>query len=99
MNSHGSFILTHFDISLNDENKCLSSIYWRPKLHKSSTKTRSIIAARKCSIKPLSKSINSVYKLMFKQIESYYKQVSFFSRVKLFWSIHNNQPVIDNIKN
>ena len=30
---HGTTILTHFNISLNAEKKCLPSIYWLPKRH------------------------------------------------------------------
>ena len=99
MNSHGRTILIHFDISLNDGNKCLSSIYWLPKLHEIPIKIRLIIAAPKFSINPLSKCITFVLKLTFKQIESYYKQSFFFSGVTSFSEILKNQSVIDSVKN
>ena len=63
---HGNNILTYFKIFLNDENKSLPSIYWLPKLHNSSTKARFITAAPKCSLKPLSLSITSVFKCLNK---------------------------------
>ena len=97
MNSHGRTILILFDISLNDGNKCLSSTYWLPKLHKIPIKTRLIIAAPKFSINPLSKCITFVLKLTFKQIESYYKQSFSFSGVTSFWEILKNQSVIDSV--
>ena len=56
--------------------------YELSKLHESPSKARCIIAAPKRFLKPLSKSITSVFKSVFKQIEGYNKQSSFFSGVK-----------------
>ena len=50
-------------------------------------------------IKTLSKSITSVFELMFNQFGSYKRQSSFFSGAKSFWRIFNNQTVIVTIKN
>ena len=95
ISSYGNTTLTHFNISLNDEN--LPSIYMLPKLHKSLTKGMLIIEASKCSSKQLSKSTTFVFKLMFKRTECYNWQRSFLSGVKSFWAMCNN--VIDTIKN
>ena len=73
-------------------------MYWIPKLHKNPTKARFIVAAPNCSIKPLSKAVTQVLKLMFKQIEMYNHKSTYFSGVKSFWPIQNNQPVIEAIK-
>ena len=43
-----------YRLRVNEENKYLPHIYWLPKLHKNPTKTRLIITAPKCSLKPLS---------------------------------------------
>ena len=72
------------------------SVYWLAKLHKNLIKARLIIAALKYSLTPLSKSVTSVFKLSFKEIEGYKKQTFFFSGINPFWRILNNQPVIDN---
>ena len=96
---HESYINKNFNMSLKTDNKCLPSIYWLPKLHKKPTKARFIIAAPKCSLKPLSKAITKVFKLMYSQIENYNKKCHFFSGIKTFWTIQNNTPVIHNINN
>ena len=74
----GNTILPHFNIPLNAENKYLPSIYWLSKLHKNPTKARFTLAASICSLKSLSKSIASVFKLIFRQTEIYNKEISFF---------------------
>ena len=82
-----------------EDNHCLPRMYWLPKMHKNPTKARFIVAAPKCSVKPLSKTVTSVFKLFFKQIESYNNKSKFFSGVNTFWVIQNNKPVTDAIKN
>ena len=70
-----------------------------PKLHKHPSKVRFITVAPQCSVKPLSKVVTSVLKPMFKQIETYNSKMYYFSGVKSFWPVQNNQPVIDATKN
>ena len=86
-------------MSVNDDDKRLPLNYWLPKLHKTPIKARFIIAAPKCSTKPLSKAITAVFKLMFAQIKAYNKEYSFYSGINTFWTILNNQPVINTINN
>ena len=50
-------------------------------MHKVPSKARFIVAAPKCSIKPLSKAITSAFKLIFDQIQSYNNKCLKF----LFW--------------
>ena len=45
----------------------LPVMYWTPKMHKSPTGFRFIIASPTCSIKPLSKDITSIFKLFYKK--------------------------------
>ena len=66
-------------------------------MHKNPVKFRFIIAAPKCSIKPLSKSVTAIFKLFFSQIETYNKKSHFYSGVKTFWVVQNNEPVINSI--
>lgn len=87
-----------FGFNVPDESKKLPHIYWLPKLHKSPIKFRFIIAAPNCSIKPLSKAITKVFKLFYRQIETYNAKSYFFSYVKTFWVIQNNEDVINSIK-
>ena len=94
---HANHLRKNFNVSLNENDKCLPSIYWLPKLHKKPTKARFIIAAPQCSLKPLTKAITKVFKLIFHQIEAYNNKCHFFSGVKTFWTVQNNKPVIDSI--
>jgi len=89
--------LSKLKLSVDDTNKCLPNIYWIPKLHKQPSKARFIIAAPKCSLKPLSKAITSVLKLIFAQLQSYNDESRFYSGINSFWTILNNKPVIHNI--
>ena len=55
--NHANKLKTEFNVDVKDENLCLPSVYWLPKMHKNPSKARFIIAAPKCSVKPLSKAI------------------------------------------
>ena len=94
VSTHTDNLKKMFNIKVNDENKCLPSIYWLPKMHKNPIKSRFIIAAPICSIKPLSKSVTSIFKMFHQQIETYNKKCQFFTGVNTFWVTLNNQPVI-----
>ena len=43
------------------ENHRLPNMYWMPKMHKNPTKARFIIASPKSSIKPLARTITSIF--------------------------------------
>ena len=55
-------------------------------MHKDPTKVRFIIAVPKHSLKPLSKSITAVFKILFYQIQSYKDQSQYFSGIDTFWT-------------
>ena len=84
-------------LNIPKDSDTLPIMYWIPKLHKTPTGARFIIAAKKCSIKPLSKAISRVFKLIFKQIESFHAKSKFYSNYNLFWVIQNSRPVIDKL--
>ena len=86
-----------FSLDVDESDRCLPHIYWLPKMHKTPIKFRFIIAAPKCSVKPLSKAVAAIFKQFYYQIEQYNKKSFFYSGVKTFWVIQNNQPVIDSI--
>ena len=94
--SHSKY-LNRLKLKIDNSNQCIPNIYWVPKLHKHPSKARFIIAAPKCSVKPLSKTITSALKLIFKQLQSYNDESRFFSGINSFWTILNNKPVIQNI--
>ena len=88
----------NFNLPVAEESKKLPHIYWTPKLHKNPIKFRFIIAAPDCSMKPLSKAITKIFRLFYKQVETYNAKSFFYSQVKTFWVIQNNEHVINSIK-
>ena len=87
-----------FGLNVPEESKRLPHIYWLPKLHKNPVKIRFIIAAPNCSVKPLSQAITKIFKLFYRQIEKYNAKYYYFSYVKTFWVIQDNENVINSIK-
>ena len=68
--SYTSFLRNEFNLVFDEENINLSNIYWTPKLHKHPLKARFIVPAPQCSVKPFSKAVTSVLKLVYKQVET-----------------------------
>ena len=66
-----------------------------PKMDKNPIKARFIIASLKSSIKPLVRTITSIFLLFFRQIQTYNDKGRFFTGVNTFWVVQNNKPVID----
>ena len=64
-------------------------------MHKNSIKARFIIASPKSSIKPLERTITSVFRLFFRQIQTHNDQCRFFTGVNTIWVVQNKKPVID----
>ena len=60
-------------------------------------KARFIIASPKSSIKPLARTIMSVFRLFFRQMETYNDKCRFLTGVNTFWVVQNNKAVIDAI--
>ena len=92
------YLKKKFNLEVPTESKLLPHIYWLPKLHKNPVKFRFIIAASNCSIKPLSKAITKIFKLFYKQIETYNTKSQFYNSIKTFWVIQNNENVIKSIE-
>ena len=63
------------------ENHRLPNMYW---MHKNPIKTRFIIASPKSSIKPLARTITSIFRLLFRQIQTYDDNCWFFTGVNTF---------------
>ena len=68
-----------------------------PKMHKNPIKGGFIIASPKSSIKPLARTITSVFRLFFRQIYTHNDKCWFFTGVNTFWVVQNNEPVIDTM--
>ena len=98
VNNQKKILKNKFNLDVSAENECLPHIYWLPKMHKKPCKFRFIIAAPKCSIKPLNKAITAIFKLFFHQIEKYNQKSHFYSGVKSFWVVENNEAVLNSIR-
>ena len=73
-------------------------MYWTPKMHKTPSGQRFIIASKHCSSKPLSKAVSSAFKLIFNQIERFHTNAKFFKNYNKFWVLQNADPVIDILR-
>ena len=81
-------------LNIDDKDLELPSMYWMPKMHKSPSGSRFIIASKHCSTKPISKAVSSAFKLIFKQVESFHQKAKFLSNYNKFWVLQNSDPVI-----
>ena len=95
--SHTKDLKSKFNLKVPSASNLLPHIYWLPKLHKNPIKFRFIIAAPNCSVKPLSQAVTTIFRLFYRQIETYNAKSKFYSSVKTFWVIQNNEDVIKSI--
>ena len=85
-------------LSVIEKDKALPIMYWTPKMHKTPTGARFIVASKTCSTKVISKSVSSVFKLIYKQINNFHKNAKFLSNYNKFWVLQNSDPVLHNMK-
>ena len=67
------------------KNHRLPNMYWMPKMHKN-------------PIKRLARTITSIFRLLFRQIQTYNDKCKYFTVVNPFRVVQNNKPVIDAMK-
>ena len=79
---------------LDKKDEKLPNIYWIPKLHKNPIGNRFIIASKRCSTKPLTKTVSKIFKMIFSKIENFHHKGHFYSKVKKFWVVENYFPII-----
>ena len=77
------------------ENHRLPNMYWMPKIHKNPIKARFIIVSPKSSIKPLARTITSIFVCFLDKHKHIMINVGFFTDVNTFWVVQNYKPVID----
>ena len=82
-------------VNIPVENDRLPNKNWMPKIHKNAIKARFITASPNSSIKPLVRTITSIFRLFFRQIQTYNDKCRFFTGVNTFWVVQNNKPVIE----
>ena len=89
--------LSKSKINLVNNMQDLTVMYWIPRMHQNPISFRFIIASPVCSIKPVSKDITSIFKLLYEKVERYHTKVKVWSEIKTFWTIQNSYPVIFSI--
>ena len=68
-------------------------------MHKSPFNVRFIKVSHKPSVKSLARTIKTIFCLLLRKIQTCYEKCkkTFFTGVKTFWLVHNNESVIDDI--
>ena len=88
-----------FGITVKEnEMEVLPTMHWTPKKHKVPSKSRFIVAAKFCSLKKLAQAVIEILKMFYRQIENYNRKSHFFSHLKSFWVIKNNDPVVKSLQ-
>ena len=82
-------------LSVSDHDMDLPVMYWTPKMHKTPTSHRFIIASNHCVTKPISKAVSSVFRLIQNQVENYHAASKFDKHYNKFWVIKNCNPVME----
>ena len=72
-------------------------MYWSPKMHKTPTGARFIIASKLSSLKPLAIDITAIFKCIFSHLRKYYGMAEFYSGIKHFWVVDNNSDVVASL--
>jgi hypothetical protein len=84
-----------FKIVIDDDMSVLPIMHWTPKMHKTPTKSRFIVAAKQCTTKELAQNITAVLTMFYRQIENYNGKKHFMSNYKNFWVVKNKNLVIE----
>ena len=93
-------VQSHFDfqykfgLDLPVEMQRLPPMHWIPKNHKNPTSSRFIIGSKMSSLKPLGKTITSIFKVIFKMKKAYFKKLGYLSGLKRFWPIDSHDEVV-----
>ena len=68
-------------------------------MYKNPVGSRFIITSAKYTLKPLSKDITAIFKLLYKKLKSTIQKIELGLEIKRFWAIQNNKSVIDFLLN
>ena len=81
----------------DEEDRSLPIMYWTPKMHKTPSGARFIIASKTCSTKKISKSVSNAFKVILKQIENFHHKSTFYSQYKKYWVVQNSLQIIADL--
>ena len=77
-------------INIPIEKHWLPNMHWMAMMHKNPIKTKFIIVSPKSSIKPLARAITSIFRLFFRQIQTYNNKSRFFYGARCVKNIRDN---------
>ena len=66
-------------------------------MHKNPFKSRLINTVPRWSVKPCSKAVTAESMLIYNQIEHCKCKTQYYSGIKSFWPVQNNETVVDEI--
>ena len=86
-----------YGLTVEEELRSLPVLYLSAKFHKNPVSSRTIIASKTSSLKPLLKDLTSIFKIFQSQVQSFNDKHRIWTGVSGFWVIQNNAPLIDRI--
>ena len=89
---------TEFDVSVKEDLDKLPTLYWLPKLHTRSYKSRLIAKSSSCTTTKLSKCLTSCFTVTRKDVIKYCDKFYDRSGKNLFSSIKNSNEVLNKMK-
>ena len=89
---------TEFDVSVKEDLDKLPTLYWLPKLHTRSYKSRLIAKSSSCTTTKLSKCLTSCFTVTRKDVIKYCDKFYDRSGKNLFSSIKNSNEVLNKLK-
>lgn len=84
IDQNSEYLQEYFKFKVSEDNKVLPSIYLISKLRKNPTETRFIIASPISSLKPQTKLITSVFKVIYRIALNNSNKCHYFSRVDTY---------------
>ena len=98
INNHSFHNATRSAVSVNEDQKRLSTFFWLPKLHKQPYKARFIANSSSCTTTELSKLLTSCLTTIKNHVIKYCEKVYKRSGKNLFWYIKNSCEVLNKLK-
>ena len=87
-----------FGLNISEKQHSLPFMFWTPKMHKSPSGARFIVASAVCSTKPISSVVSKIFSKIFLQISSFNSKCLFYKNYNRFWVIQNSKTLIGRLK-
>ena len=87
-----------YGLKLSEKQHSLPFMFWTPKMHKSPSGARFIVASAVCSTKPISNVVSKIFSKIFLQISNFNSKCLFYKNYNRFWVIQNSKTLISKLK-